>query len=163
MRRQATPVVDERDLQLIRYLEEDGRMPWSEIASKMEVSEATVYLRVKKLISEGVIKGFTVNVEPSKLGLEASAYFLIKARADSLGKVRELLRSLNYVVEAYETSGPYNFLVKVLAPTQRDLSAALDGIASAPGVIEVSSIMVINELKRVSSVASVYESWSEKP
>jgi len=45
LRRSAEPSVDERDLQLIRSLEDDGRKPWRQIASEMGVSEATVYLR----------------------------------------------------------------------------------------------------------------------
>jgi len=42
LRRSAEPSVDERDLQLIRFLEDDGRKPWRQIASEMGVSEATV-------------------------------------------------------------------------------------------------------------------------
>ncbi len=159
MRKQQTPTVDERDLQLIKFLEEEGRMPWSEIASKMNVSEATVYLRVKRLLNEGVIRGFTVRTDPSKLGLDATAFLLVRVRADSIAKAREMLRGLYFVIEAYETTGPYNFLVKVLAPSQRELSSAIEAIASTPGVIEVSSILALSEVKQSFSISSVYERW----
>ncbi|MFP3312504.1 MAG: Lrp/AsnC family transcriptional regulator [Acidilobus sp.] len=159
MRKQQTPTVDERDLQLIKFLEEEGRMPWSEIASKMNVSEATVYLRVKRLLNEGVIRGFTVRTDPSKLGLDATAFLLVRVRADSITKAREMLRGLYFVIEAYETTGPYNFLVKVLAPSQRELSSAIEAIASTPGVVEVSSILALSEVKQTFSISSVYERW----
>jgi len=35
-----------------------------------------------------VIRGFTVRVEPAKLGLKVTAFFLLKVRADATHEVR---------------------------------------------------------------------------
>lgn len=160
MRKVSEPSVDERDVQLIRSLEEDGRKPWRQIAAELDVSEATVYLRVKRLVEGGVLKGFTVRVDPLKLGLTATAYLLLRVRADSTAKVREALKSLPYIVEAHETTGPHNFLVKVLAPTQREISKVVEDLAAIPGVIEVVSIISLSEFKREASLADVYSYWT---
>ncbi len=162
MRKVSEASVDERDVQLIKSLEEDGRKPWRQIAADLDVSEATVYLRVKRLVEEGVLKGFTARVDPSKLGLAATAYMLLRVRADSTGKVREALKALPYVVEAHETTGPHNFLVKVLAPTQREVSKVVEDLASLPGVIEVVSIISLSEFKREGSLTEVYSYWAER-
>lgn len=159
MRRSQQYSVDERDLQLIKYLEEDGRRPWSEIAGLMNVSEATVYLRVKRLLDNGVLNGFTARIDPRMLGLTSTAFLLVRARADAIKGVRESLSRLPFVAEAYETTGPYNFLLKVLAPSQDDLSRAVEEVASIPGVLEISSIMTLSELRRASSLSSIYEYW----
>ncbi len=162
MRRSAEPTVDERDLQLIKSLEDDGRKPWRQIAAELDVSEATVYLRVKRLVEEGVLKGFTVRVDPSKLGLGATAYVLLRVRADSSTKVKEAIKTLPYVVEAHETTGPHNFLLKVLAPTQREVSRVLEDLASLPGILEVISILSLGEFKSQSSLADVYSFWTNR-
>jgi Transcriptional regulators len=159
LRRSAEPSVDERDLQLIRSLEDDGRKPWRQIASEMGVSEATVYLRVKRLAEEGVIRGFTVRVEPAKLGLKVTAFFLLKVRADATHEVRGRLTETPYIVEAHEVTGPYNFLVKVLAPSQKEVSGVVEALASMPGVIEVLSILSLDEVKLASSLSHVYDYW----
>ncbi|MGC9072409.1 MAG: Lrp/AsnC family transcriptional regulator [Acidilobus sp.] len=162
MRRSPETRVDERDVMLIRSLEADGRKPWRQVASELEVSEATVYLRVKRLVDEGVLKGFTARVDPAKLGLEATAFMLIKVRADSVTKVRDGIKSLPYVVEAHEVTGPHNFLVKVLAPSQREVSGAVEEIASMPGVLEVVSILSLGEIKSAEGLSGVYDYWSSR-
>ncbi|MGC9209963.1 MAG: Lrp/AsnC family transcriptional regulator [Acidilobus sp.] len=162
MRRSPERKVDERDVMLIRSLEEDGRKPWRQVASELGVSEATVYLRVKRLSDDGVLRGFTVRVDPAKLGLEATAFMLVKVRADSVAKVREDLKRLPYVVEAHEVTGPHNFLLKVLAPSQRDVSRAVEEIASLQGVVEVISMLSLSEVKSISGLSEVYDYWTSR-
>ena len=141
------PLLDEKDLRLLSILEEDARLPWTRIAKMMGLSEATIYLRVKKLVNLGIIEGFTVKLNPKRLGLRHEAFVFIKVKAAKIQSVAKSLAKVKYGVEVYEVTGERQLLIKVLAPTVEDLSKTIDEIASIDGVEEVVTIYVLKNLK----------------
>ena len=99
-----TPEVDELDLQIIRFLLQDGRTPFAQLAKQLNISEATVHARVSKLEDGGVIKGFTVIVDPDKLGLSLAALVLIKTDPKRTQHVFSRLAEMNEVIELYDVT-----------------------------------------------------------
>ncbi|MEB3759550.1 MAG: Lrp/AsnC family transcriptional regulator [Desulfurococcales archaeon] len=146
--------VDERDLQLLSILEKDSRTPWTRVAKEMGVSEATVYLRVKKLEEKGVLEGFSIIVNPSRLGLGITLIVMLRVRAHYISKVKSSLSLNKYVVELYETTGYYNLLAKILAPSLSDINEIIDEIYSLKGVEEVEYIVALREVKRVKRIVN---------
>ena len=146
--------VDERDLQLLSILEKDSRTPWTRVAKEMGVSEATVYLRVKKLEERGILEGFSIIVNPSRLGLGITLIVMLRVRAHSINKVKSSLSLNKYVVELYETTGYYNLLAKILAPSLSDINEIIDEIYSLKGVEEVEYIVALREVKRVKRIVN---------
>jgi len=55
--------LDEADREIIRYLRENARMTFVDIGKALDISDATVYNRVKRLTEMGVIKKFTIEVD----------------------------------------------------------------------------------------------------
>ncbi len=154
--------MDERDLEILRLLSEDARIPWRRLAQLLGVSEATVYLRVRRLMEEGVIRGFTVNIDYERLGLGTVAFVLVRSDAPALGEVRQYLRGLDYTIEAYEISGDFNFLVKVAAPSHGDLARVVDGLSAAPGVREIRVLVVLRKLKDGTSIIDAIKAWWDR-
>lgn len=67
--------LDELDLKILRLLVDDSKIPYAELARAMDLSRAAITKRVNALIAKGVIKRFTVSVEPKSLGLDISVLF----------------------------------------------------------------------------------------
>ncbi len=155
--------VDERDLELLGILENDSRLPWTRIARLMGVSEATVYLRVKKLEEKGILEGFSIIVNPSRLGLRIVLFLLLRVRAHYVNKIRNYLVENKYIAEAYETTGYYNFLVKILASQLDDAMKVVDEISSLKGVEEIESIVALREIKRVNKIVNEIVSGKGSP
>lgn len=65
--------IDELDLKILKLLEEDGRLAFMDIAKKLRLSESTIRKRVQALKDNGVIKRFTVEIDPAKIGLNTVA------------------------------------------------------------------------------------------
>jgi len=61
-------MIDEKNLRIIDMLRENARIPVTEIASRLDVSESTIRKRIRALEKNGVITQYTVVVDPSKLG-----------------------------------------------------------------------------------------------
>ncbi|MCE4601490.1 MAG: Lrp/AsnC family transcriptional regulator [Desulfurococcales archaeon] len=152
-------VLDEKDLALLRLLERDSRIAWRRIARELNVSEATVYLRVRKLIDEGILRGFTIDVDVERLGLTATIFALVRVEARKIQRVRKSLQELRYVSEVYEITGQHHFLVKILAPSYAEAASVIDELMSLNGVVEVSTFTALRKLRNGSRVISDFIKW----
>ncbi len=135
--------VDDRDLDILMLLEQDARLPWRQLAKQLGVSEATIYLRVKKLRDKGVLKGFSARIDPERLGLRYRAFLLLKVRAPEYRAVRESLREYRYVLRVYEISGNFNMIAEVATPSHEDVVKIIDSLAEHGGIEEVQVISVL--------------------
>jgi len=155
--------VDSRDLELLSILEEDARTPWARVARQLGVSDATVYLRIKKLVESGVLKGFTIRVDPRRLGLQAMMFALVKVDARHIPEVRRRLPTLKYVSEVYEITGVYHFLVKILVPSLDEASRVRDQLMEIDGVVEVATFAVLRSLREGDRIVSDLKKWMQDP
>lgn len=141
------PGIDSRDLEILQALEEDARIAWRQLAKKLGVSEATIYLRVKKLHNLGIIRRYTIKVDLDRLGVKAKAFVRIKSKPGMSGDVAESLARNPNVVEAYETTGHFNFIAFIVAPSLEEVSSVINSIASSPGVEDIETIFVMRVVK----------------
>ncbi len=152
--------LDERDLAILSALESDSRIPWARMAKLLGVSEATIYLRVKRLQELGILEGFTIKVNPYRLGLNSTVFVLISVSAGYLNDVRRELYGIKYVVEVHEITGPYQFLIKILAPSHVEAAKSIDAIASIEGVKDLNTIYSMRVILEHSKLVSKFIEWS---
>jgi Lrp/AsnC family transcriptional regulator for asnA, asnC and gidA len=69
--------IDKKDIEIIKILEEDGRIPILELGRKVKLSHETVRYRLNKMIRNGVIEKFIVRINKKKLGYEIYAVIMI--------------------------------------------------------------------------------------
>ncbi len=106
--------IDKLDREILQLLEEDGKIPYTEIAKKLIVSHGTVHLRINKLESMGIIKGTGLRIDYQKLGFDVTTLLGIHLKsAKDQTKVVEKLRQIKEVVEVYYTTGAYALIIKV--------------------------------------------------
>jgi len=152
-------LIDEKDMRILSILEEDARMPWRRIARMMNLSEATIYIRVNRLVSRGVIEGYSVILSPEKLGLTATAFILIRCEASRCRAIADKLRELPFVTELHLVTGGYQLLVRIQAPTHDRVTEAVEEITKLKGVIETSTILSLNKYKSGSSLVDALRYW----
>lgn len=70
----SSDLLDDINLKIIDILGKDSSTPFVEVAKRIGISDATVHLRVRRLISEGVIDKFTVSVDNNRLGYDHLAF-----------------------------------------------------------------------------------------
>jgi len=140
-------VVDEIDKKILSKLQENARVPFSKIAKEIGVSEATVFLRVKRLMKMGVIKGFRTIVSSQLLGKALTAFILVKADPREYPHVLDVIKQMDAVVEAYDVTGPYYAILKVIAEDKESLARVIDTIGSIEGVASTETAVVLREIK----------------
>jgi len=98
--------LDKIDQAIIKYLRNNGRAPYLEIASKMGMSEAAVRRRVKNLVRHGIIRKFTVDLQASYI---ASALTLVAVTPGSpTSEVANKIKLLDSVSKVNEITGQYD-------------------------------------------------------
>lgn len=137
--------MDEKDRQILRLLQEDARMPQAEIGSRIGLSAATVNERIRRLVADGVLMGFTVLVDDVKVGVDITAFIdvFIESPAHEARFV-ELMESLPEVLECHFVTGDFTCLLKVKVADRRALrELVLDKINELEGVRQTRTWMVL--------------------
>lgn len=143
--------IDEVDKTILMYLIENTRMPFTEIAKKMDVSAGTIHVRVKKLEDAGIIKGTTLITDYDKMGYQFVAYVgLLLTKTNKIQSVLEELYRIPNVTVAHIVSGKYNIFCKIRA---RDTNHAKEVIFK---------IDEIEDVLRTESMISLEESFNDK-
>jgi Lrp/AsnC family transcriptional regulator for asnA, asnC and gidA len=123
---------------IVSLLQEDGRASFSSIAQKLEVSEATVRSRVRRMRKSNLINFITV-VNPLALGYTAWAMLGIKVgQGVSADKVAEYFRDCPEVVYAMRVASRFDLLAEVVCSNPEELRDFLD--AHCYGSEMVSSV-----------------------
>ncbi len=143
--------IDDVDKTILMYLIENTRMPFTEIAKKMNVSAGTIHVRVKKLEDAGIIKGTTLITDYDKMGYQFVAYLgLLLTKTNKIQKVVEELYKIPNVTVAHIVAGKYNIFCKIRA---RDTNHAKELIFK---------IDQIEDVLRTESMISLEESFNDK-
>ena len=139
--------IDKIDLQIIGILIQDAKIPYTEIAKKIRVSGGTVHVRMKKLEDQGVVKGSTLMIDPSKLGFDLTAFLGVYLQKGSLySDVVKAMEQIPEVTEAYYTTGVYSMFVKIVCKNTEHLRAVLnDKIQAIEGIQRTETIISLEE------------------
>ena len=151
-----TEELDEIDLQILRILQKNAKLTTKELADAVRLTPTPVFERQKRLERQGYIRRYVAVLNPDKLGLGLLVFCKVKLKqinheiADAFA--RRVMR-LPEVTECYNTSGSYDYLLKVRA---RDMKAYQEFLLNKLGEIEhlasVESTFVMSVVKQDNGV-----------
>jgi len=117
---------DARNVELLRLLREDPRAGISELARHVGMSAPAVRERVLRLEEAGIIRGYTVEIDPAALGYPICAYVRVRPAPGRLPQVAELARRLPQVVECHRVTGEDCFVARIYLPALEQLDEIID-------------------------------------
>jgi Lrp/AsnC family transcriptional regulator for asnA, asnC and gidA len=138
--------IDDIDAQIIHALKQNGRIPNTEIAKQLNVSEAAIRKRLKRLIEEEIIQIVAV-VNHLKLGYELEGNIKIKidpTRAENVKRRLSELENLWYI--AYLT-GAADFDVEFNVQSQEEMRLLIEEINAIDGVREIETSVRLQLVK----------------
>jgi Lrp/AsnC family transcriptional regulator for asnA, asnC and gidA len=140
--------MDRKDLEIIKALQADARVPFLGIAKKLRMSESAVRKRVKRLEREGVIERYTVVVNPSKLGYNAVAIVGLDVVPDKYLAIVETLAKLENVKGVTTSTGDHMIMAEIWARDNRELTdIVMQKIGKLGGVTRVCPAIVLERIK----------------
>ncbi len=140
--------LDEMDMKILKMLEADGRMPFTEIAEKLKVSESTVRKRVLSLQRRGVIKKFTIKVDPSKIGMKTIAVVGVDVDPPKLLEVTQKLCDFKETKWVATSTGDHMIMTEIWTRDGRELTKLIsEKIGTIEGVKKVCPAIILEKLK----------------
>lgn len=111
------PALDSNDLAILKLLQENARITVKEISEKIHLSTTPVHERIKRMEQNGVIRQYATLVDYAKVkkGLMVICYVSLKEHSKNAGvKFIKTINALNEVIECYNISGEFDFMLKVV-------------------------------------------------
>jgi len=142
---QANIQQDEIDTRILSALSQDGRRSYADVGAEVGLSTAAVHERVKKMLDKGVIRRFSISVDPERVGLNFTAFVAI--RNDGGIHCRDVaprLLAMPQVEELHSVAGEYDFLAKIRTTHARALEDVIYQIKAIQGVARTTSTVVLN-------------------
>jgi Lrp/AsnC family transcriptional regulator for asnA, asnC and gidA len=139
-------VLDDTDKQIIRALQEDGRMAYSKLGPLVGLSPPAARQRVLQLVEHGVMQVVAVT-DPTTLGFEMQAMLGVKAVGD-LDVVADAVAAIEVVDYVVITTGRFDLLLEIVCETNANLLATVNRIRSVEGVTDVEVFSYISLVKQ---------------
>ena len=130
--------VESTEKRILSVLEEDAQASYAEIAERAEVSKPTVRKYIEKLEEEGVIVGYSADVDPKKLSGQSIAIVGVDVESERYVEVTRKLKELEAAESLYTSSGDHTLMAEVRAADGDALGEVineeivdLDGVSAA--------------------------------
>lgn len=139
--------LDELDRRLLACLREEGRMPNSEIARRLDVGEKTIRRRIQRLTEERGLRVVPV-VDPDLIGLGLCVYVGLKVQLNRMEAVAERVRAMPEVRYLAYTTGPWDLLAEAFVGSRDQMADFLiTSIGQLDGVLAAESFNVLRIAK----------------
>ncbi len=140
-------ILDELDFSILSHLQGDGRMSFTVIADKLNVSIGTVRSRFNKLITDGTVN-IVGRINPDKVGFHAYAHIAVCIRPARLKEaVAEKINQRREVSFLAMTSGDYDLEVNVMCKDNDHLVQFVDDISNIEGVFQTKTTLYFKVYK----------------
>lgn len=148
--------VDEKDLSILRLLQKDAKLSIRDIAARINLSPTPTHERIKRMEKLGIIKEYTAIVDRKKVnkGMMVVCMIALNAHNKSVAtKFIEEVSKLKEVVEFYNISGEFDFMLKILAPNMDEFhDFFVNQLSEIEGIGQTKSIFVMNSIKESSQI-----------
>ena len=143
--------LDRTDILILRELQKDAKLTTKELAVKVNLSPSPTFERQKRLEREGYINRYVAVVDPIKVGNGIMVLCNVRLKHHSKEFSRQftsVISGLEEVVECFNTSGEYDYLLKIYARDMRHYQEFILGtLGDLDCIGSLHSIFVIGEVK----------------
>jgi Lrp/AsnC family leucine-responsive transcriptional regulator len=144
--------LDRYDRTILQVLQHEGRVPNSELATRVNLSESACLRRVRALEASGLIEGYAAVLNEQKAGLGVNVFVSItlerQERAD-LAAFEQAVRKVPEVMECYLMSGDYDYLLRVVVADTADFERVHSRhLTSLPHVARVHSSFALRAVQK---------------
>ena len=138
---------DQLDREIIHILQVDGRMPYTEIAARLDVSEGTVRQRIKRLTEAGILQIVGI-VEPQHMGWNAAGLVAVTVQSGQIDSVAEEVAQFPEVSYLFMASGEFDLFVEVYCRDREHFVEFLSSkLHKVSGIVRTQTYMIMKMYK----------------
>lgn len=141
-------VLDETDKQILTILHEEGRISYTDLGKRVDLSRVAVQARINQLIEAGVIEKFTAVINPAKIGIHVSVFFNVEVEPQFLEEVALKLEEEPAVTSLYHMTGPSKLHMHGIFANDQEMEEFLTKrLYPLRGVVSVDCQILIKRYK----------------
>jgi Lrp/AsnC family transcriptional regulator, leucine-responsive regulatory protein len=145
-------LTDKTDLQILKILQQNGRITNLQLSGEIGLSPAPTLERVRKLENAGVIKSYHAVVDEEELGLGIKTFIMVQLdfhKSNTIQTFAEEVSSIREVVECHHVTGGCDFLLKVYAKDIRAYERLImEKISNISVVKTIQTMMILSTSKK---------------
>ncbi len=152
-------LLDDTGWQLLHALQQNARLSYSELGQRVGLSSPAVAERIHRMEDAGIISGYHVEINRSKLGYPITAIIRMSTSpGDQCSRFATFVQEIPEVLECYRVTGSDSLIMKVMASSVEHLESLIDRL-SAHGQLTTSMVLSAPVTRRV--VTPVAENFHE--
>ena len=146
-----TITLDDIDIKILKELQQNSRLTNKELAARIHLSTTPTFERHRRLEREGYIKQYTTIVDADKINRSFMVLCNISTNnifKDKIDDFRERVAQWNQVVECYNTSGDFDFTLKIAVSSMKEYQEfIINEIGAIEYVSKIQSCFIMDTLK----------------
>jgi Lrp/AsnC family leucine-responsive transcriptional regulator len=136
---------DDIDRRILNELQLDARISYAELGRRVGLTTPAVIERVRKLEDSGIVTGYRVEIDPSKVGLPITAFIRMSIGGVDYSHIIEVAEKSNEVLECHRGTGGDSFIMKVVVSSVEHLQEVIDRLT--PYGITTTTIVLSSPVK----------------
>ncbi len=144
--------LDQIDQKILRHLQENARITNAELADKVGLSPTPCLRRLRRLETEGIIKGYHTEINREALGVNVTVIILVKLEKEDDATLREFeaaIKKRPEVMECYLVTGKFDYFIRAVIPSLAAYETLLsETILRMPKIATVESSFTLREVER---------------
>lgn len=155
-------ILDYVNYKIIDVLSKNSSLPFVELAKQIGISDATVHTRVKKMVSTGIIKKFSVIIDNNLVGYDHLAFIMVKLENGKTDQAVAILEEIEQILEIHEIYDKFDLLVKIRSKSLENMrDIIVNKILSITEVKEIE-LMTVLRTRKEEQMVSLRTEISEK-
>ena len=140
--------MDGTDIKILGCLKENSRENASVIGQKVNMSVSAVIERIKKLENLGIIKKYTIILDPKRINKDVMAYISVSIEHPKYNEsFIDFVKNNKNIIEGNYITGDFDFILKACAESTQMLEKILNEIKSVQGVSLTRTLIILSSIK----------------
>ncbi|MFN3295268.1 Lrp/AsnC family transcriptional regulator [Caldimonas sp.] len=148
--------LDAIDRQILRILQDDGRISNQDLAERVHLSPSACLRRVRRLEEEGVIARYVALLHPRAVGQPGTSFTIVNLESitpQTRQAFEDAVRAEAAILDCYYVAGSHDYLVRFTYRDAADLESFHETVLSRlPGVVRLNSMLVLRTVKHTTAL-----------
>ena len=154
--------LDYINYRILDVLSKNSSLPFVELAKQIGISDATIHTRVKKLLTLGIIKKFTIFVDNDLLGYDHLAFINLKIERGRTEETTNNLMKIDEILEIHEIYDKFDLLIKIRTKNLDNLRDIIVNKILSINHIKETELMTVLRTRKEEQMISLQKEMSEK-
>jgi Lrp/AsnC family transcriptional regulator for asnA, asnC and gidA len=155
-------LLDYINCRILDVLSKNSSLPFVELAKQIGISDATIHTRVKKLLTLGVIKKFTIFVDNDLLGYDHLAFINLKIERGRTEETTKNLMEIDEILEIHEIYDKFDLLIKIRSKNLDNLRDIIVNKILSINYVKEIELMTVLRTRKEEQMISLQKEMSEK-